>query len=98
MNRRSKKTQFEFIPIVKELLNLLVKPDSPNREQEIIKVSQDFLQKMEDAQKALASAPGLDMTEEEQEQKIAELQEAISNKKKLLEDCNRCFESWEDDE
>lgn len=98
MSRRSKKTQFEFIPIVRELLNLLVKPDSPDREQEITRVSREFLQKMDEAQRALANAPGLDMTEEEQEQKIEDLQRAIDQKKQLIEECQRCFESWQDEE
>ena len=98
MSRRSKKSQFEFIPIVRELLNLLVKPDSPDREQEITRVSREFLQKMDEAQRALANAPGLDMTEEEQEQKIEDLQRAIDQKKQLIEECQRCFESWQDEE
>lgn len=98
MSRRSKKSQFEFIPIVRELLNLLVKPDSPDREQEITRVSREFLQKMDEAQRALANAPGLDMTEEEQEQKIEDLQNAIAQKKQLIEECQRCFESWQDEE
>ncbi|KAK8878382.1 hypothetical protein M9Y10_005150 [Tritrichomonas musculus] len=96
MSRRSKK--FEFISIVRDLLSLLVNSDATDKEQEITRLSHEFLNKMEEAQKVLADTPGLDMTEEEQEQKIEDLQRAIDQKKLLIEECQRCFESWKDEE
>ncbi|OHT03233.1 hypothetical protein TRFO_29420 [Tritrichomonas foetus] len=96
-SRRGKKANpFEFIPIVRELLNLLVKPEAT--EKEISNVASQFVNKMDEAQKILANTPGLDMTEEEQEQKIADLQEAIRQKQHLIEECQRCFESWKDEQ
>ena len=98
MSTKKSKTSkpFEFIPIVRECLNLLVKSEAT--EKDISHIASQFNEKMEEAQKILAHTPGLDMTEEEQEQKIADLKEAIRQKQHLIEECQKCFESWRNEE
>ena len=97
MSRRSKREKiptFDFLPIVKEILNLHVDPSVQNREKDIEAACNKFLDTLKEAQRYLTSASGLDMTEEEQEQKIRDLELAIQQKKQLIEECQKCFDSW----
>jgi len=50
--------------------------------------------KMEEAQKVLANMPGLELTEEEQIQKISELESMIEQKQKLIDECTAVLNYW----
>ena len=98
MSRRENRNRdrpFDFIPIVKRVLSLLRK--SETTEKEMAHCATQFREEMDKAQKSLAATPGLDMTEEEQKQKIRDLEEAIAQKEHLIAECQRCFESWKCD-
>lgn len=93
MNRRENRNRdFDFIPIVKRVLSLLMKAETTEKDMAVC--ASQFREEMDKAQKNLAATAGLDMTEEEQKQKIRDLEEAIAQKRHLLEECQRCFESW----
>lgn len=94
--REHRGRDFDFIPIVKRLLQLLMNPNTT--EKDITQCAGQFREEMDKAQKNLLATAGLDMTEEEQKQKISDLEEAIRQKQHLIEECQRCFESWQNDE
>ena len=73
---------------------MLIKTEAT--EKDIAQCSSQFIQKMDEAQKYISNVPGLDMTEEEQNQRIEELKEAIRVKKHLIEQCEKCFETWKE--
>ncbi|EAY02931.1 hypothetical protein TVAG_040810 [Trichomonas vaginalis G3] len=49
---------------------------------------------MKEAQKILHNTPGLELTEEEQIQKIAELEEMIKQKQHLIDECTKQIQEW----
>ena len=98
MSRRENRNRdrpFDFIPIVKSILSEIRKSEAT--EKEMVLLATQFREEMDKAQKILAATPGLDMTEEEQKQKIRDLEEAIAQKEHLIAECQRCFESWKSD-
>lgn len=92
-SKRSKQSAtFEFLPLVRNCINMLVKEDVS--EKDLTQGLREFIQKMDEAQRYIANVPGLDMTEEEQNQRILDLKEEIRMKKHLIEQCEKCFETW----
>ena len=91
-NPKKLSKKFNFIPNVRQILTLISSPDAQLKD--IIDSATQFRNNMEEAQKILNQIPGLDMTEEEQIQKIEDLKNAIKQKKRLLEECERCYQSW----
>jgi hypothetical protein len=53
-----------------------------------------FNARLSDAHKVVNSTPGLDMTEAEQLQRIADLEAAIRQKEELIAECARRFAAW----
>jgi hypothetical protein len=93
MSRRAgQHNPFDFIQPVRELIQLCVKPDA--QEAEVARRAGEFNTKIDDARKLLASKRGLEMTEQEQLDKIRHLEAAIEQKKQLIAICGERFESW----
>jgi DNA-directed RNA polymerase specialized sigma54-like protein len=92
--QRNKSSPFNFIPIVHDAIHLLAKCDSTQKDR-MAQLTNQFMSKMEEARKVLENTPGLDMTEEEQIQKIADLEAAIHQKQALIAECTELFESWQ---
>lgn len=90
------KPGFEFLPIVKNCLELLLKPETT--EKDITACARAFNEEMRKAQKFLTVTPGLDVTEEEQIRKIKDLEQAIAQKEALLAQCQELFKSWQTEE
>jgi hypothetical protein len=96
MSRRGDRSDpFDFVQCVRDCLALLVKDGVT--EKEVTQCANEFNQRMDRARKKLAEAPGLEMTEEEQLQRIADLEEAIRQKEYLIQECRKCFETWQTD-
>jgi hypothetical protein len=57
---------------------------------------QQFITRLAEVLKEVDSTSGLDMTETEQLQRIADLEAAIRQKEELLAECARLVESWHD--
>jgi hypothetical protein len=93
MQRRKsdKSAPFNFLPIVRDAIYVLTKDDKEKMTQLI----SQFNAKMANAMRKVENTPGLDMTEAEQLQKIANLEEAIRQKEELIFECQREFESWQ---
>lgn len=87
------KPSFEFLPIVQNCLELLLKSETTERD--ITACAMEFNKEMEKAQKFLTGTPGLDVTEEEQRRKIKDLEQAIAQKEALLAQCQELFKSWQ---
>jgi hypothetical protein len=92
--RGDRSDPFDFVQCVRDCLALLVKAETT--EKDMNQCVTEFMTRMDRAKKKLQETPGLDMTEEEQYQRIADLEEAISQKERLIAECQKCFESWQD--
>lgn len=98
VNMSSKKTNknisaaFDFLPIVREILQKIASPETS--EKDISTIANQFSEKMKEAQKILHNTPGLELTEEEQIQKIAELEEMIKQKQHLIDECTKQIQEW----
>lgn len=53
---------------------------------------------MEEAQQILRNTSGLDLTEEEQERKLKELEAIIAQKQHLIDECTKFLEEWNNEE
>lgn len=93
--KKESKDKIDFLPIVKKCLTKLVNPES---DRDIIACVNKFNKEMRKAHNILTSTQGLDITEEEQLQRIQDLKQAIEQKKALLEECIACFESWKEEQ
>jgi hypothetical protein len=78
---------------VRDAIHALAKDDQERMGQLIAQ----FNSQMAGAVQLLENTPGLDMTEEEQLERIAELEEAIRQKEELILECRREFELWQSD-
>ena len=87
------KPDIEFLPIVKNCIELLLK--SETTEKDITECANRFNKEMRKAHKFLTGTPGLDVTEEEQLRKIRDLEQAIAQKEALLAQCQELFKSWQ---
>lgn len=92
--KSNKKTSaaFDFLPIVRELLQKIASAETT--EKDIATIANQFSEKMKEAQKVLHNTPGLELTEEEQNQKIAELEEMIKQKQHLIDECTKNLKEW----
>lgn len=90
--QRNTLKKLTFIQNVKEVLELLYKPNVDIKE--IHMAVEKFNNQMDNVREELKKSIGLDMTEEEQLQKIQDLEKSIELKKKLIEECRKCYESW----
>jgi hypothetical protein len=93
MSRRrvARSSPFNLLPLVHEAIHSIARSER----EKMLYAIQQFNQRMADAQKVLARTPGLDMTESEQLQRIANLEEAIRQKEELIAECSRRLESWQ---
>ena len=89
---RDKDDPFALLPIVYDLLKKFTLAETTDKD--IQTTANAFMEQMNKAQKALRQTPGLELTEEEQNQKISELEEMIKQKEQLIEECTKCLESW----
>ena len=89
---KDKEDPFAFLPIIFDLLKKFTLAETT--EKDIANVANSFNEQMTKANKALHQTPGLELTEEEQLQKIKELEEMIEQKEQLIEQCTKSLQQW----
>jgi hypothetical protein len=87
----TRSSPFNLLPLVREAMYSIRRDEREKMSQAI----QQFNQRLADSHKVLANTRGLDMTESEQLQRIADLEEAIRKKEELIAECSRRLESWQ---
>ena len=91
-NKEKSDDPFALLPCVYEILKKLTMAETSDKD--IQTAANAFMEQMNKAQNALRQTPGLELTEEEQNQKISQLEEMIRQKEQLIEECTKCLSQW----